>query len=217
MKQAMSVKSLERLIQYRRILQHMADQGHINCFSHQLAAKANNSAALVRRDLMQLGYMGSTQKGYIIADLLATLQNTLTTAASHNVALVGVGNLGRAILSYFSYRSSTFNIVASFDNDAVKTERVICGCRCFSMDELDQRIAEMNIQIGIIAVPVDQAQAVADRMVNAGIKAFLNFAPITLRLPDDVVVESLDITLALEKIAFLYQNKYQREFNDVRE
>jgi redox-sensing transcriptional repressor len=217
MKQAMSTKSLERLIQYRRILQHMADQGLVYCFSHQLAAMANNSAAQVRRDLMQLGYSGSSQKGYAIQDLLATLRDTLTTESTHNVALAGVGNLGRAILSYFSYRSSKFNVVASFDNDAAKTERVICGCRCFSMDELDQRITEMNIQIGIIAVPVDQAQVVADRMVNAGIKALLNFAPFTLRVPDDVVVETLDITLALEKIAFLYHNKFQRELNDVRE
>ena len=118
------------------------------------------------------------------------------------MALVGVGNLGRAILAYFTGRRPNLAIVAAFDRDEHRVNRVIHGCRCYPADKLEETLAEQEIRTAIIAVPAGEAQKVADRLVRGGVRGILNFAPTPLRVPPAVFVQEMDITTSLEKVAF---------------
>jgi redox-sensing transcriptional repressor len=167
-----------------------------------LAELANNTSAQVRRDLMITGYTGTPRKGYDVKELINRINSILDDISEQKIALIGIGNLGRAILSYFSYQQPTLSIVAAFDSDESKTNRVIGGCRCYHIREFDEKIKELKITLGIITVPAQHAQDVADMMTQAGIKGILNFAPVPLRVPEEVFTDRIDITTALEKIAY---------------
>lgn len=197
-----SSRTIGRLSLYRRLLGEMLAEGIAHVFSHQLAALAGVTAAQVRRDLMSIGYAGSTKRGYSVAGLSESICEFLDAAQLQGIALVGVGNLGRAIMSYFAGRRPNLAITAAFDADTDRTGRVIGGVRCYAMDEMDAVLAEQDIQVGIIAVPADAAQDVADRLVRAGVRGILNFAPVALRVPSGVYVEHNDITMSLEKVAY---------------
>ncbi|NQU41789.1 redox-sensing transcriptional repressor Rex [bacterium] len=202
---AISDKVIGRLSLYRRILERRIPKSHMDdhIFSHELAALCGGTGALVRRDLMTIGFSGNPKKGYRVKELLNWIGNYLNAPEEErNVALAGVGNLGRALLAHFTYRRPKLPIVAAFDTDAQLLNRVIQGCRCFSVQQMDQVVGQFNIRVGIIAVPAAAAQDVTDRMVNAGITGLLNFAPVSLRVPADVFVENIDMTMSLEKVAF---------------
>ena len=127
---AISDKSVERLSLYRRLLMIQLTQGADNVFSHELAALAGSTAAQVRRDLMVVGCSGSPSRGYNVRELMEAIGAFLDAPAGQRVALVGVGNLGRAILAFFGGRRPKLSIVAAFDVDPLKVDRVIHGCRC---------------------------------------------------------------------------------------
>jgi redox-sensing transcriptional repressor len=197
-----SAKTIGRLSLYRRVLLNLQDQGTRNVYSHQLARLSGGTAAQVRRDVMVIGYSGSPTKGYDVADLLVSIDQFLDAPDGARVALVGVGNLGRALLAFFAARSRSLEIVAAFDSDAYKAGRVIHGCRCYSMDELDEVVSGRSIRVGVIAVPADAAQTVSDRLIRAGVGGLLNFAPVALHTPGSIYVEDIDLTMSLEKVAF---------------
>ncbi len=199
-------RTVERLIVYRRLL---GRGKRVNVFSHELGQLANVTAVQVRRDLMTAGFSGSPRRGYVVADLMDRLTEILDRPEGHNAALVGVGNLGLSLLSYFSVRHDRIKVAAAFDADPARVCRVVSGCRCYDVRELPVRAAEFDISIGIIAVPAGSAQAAADALVEAGIKGILNFAPVPLRTPPEVLVEQVDIMRALEKVAHFA--KRQRE------
>jgi len=134
-----------------------------------------------------------------------------------NVALVGLGHLGRAVLDYFQGRRPRLQIIAAFDTDPGKINRVILGCRCYHTDEMEEVIKENNITVGILAVPVDEAQEIATRMVNAGIRGLLNYAPMRLQLPNDVYVENRDMIMAVEKAAYFARQSMKGKEATVRE
>lgn len=171
-------------------------------FSHQLAGMAGVTAAQVRRDLMSIGYSGSTKRGYEVSELMQSIAEFLDAPNRQGVALVGVGNLGRAIMTFFAGRRPSLAIVAAFDNDPYKTGRVINGVRCYAMDDLEQVCQEQALEAAIIAVPAEGAQEVADRLIRAGVRGILNFAPTRLRVGPGIYVEDNDITTALEKVAY---------------
>ena len=197
-----SEKTIGRLSLYRRLLRVMRNRGVERVFSHELAAAARVTAAQVRRDLMGLGYTGSPVRGYEVAKLKESIAATLEGPVPEGVALVGIGRLGRAIMSYFRGRRPKLAIVVAFDADPAKVNRVIHGCRCCPVEEMEQVIRESNIRLAVIAVPASQAQAVADRLVGSGVRGILNLAPMPLQLPPGVYVEALDMTGALEKVAY---------------
>ncbi len=201
-----SEKTIGRLSLYRRLLDEMRDEGVLHAYSHQLGALAAVSAAQVRRDLMVIGYSGSPSKGYDVAQLSQSITAFLDAPVKQGIALVGLGNLGRAILSYFTGRRPNLAIVASFDNDTRKVNRFIHGCPCYPADQMVHVIEEMGISTSIIAVPAASAQAVADQLVRAGVKSIVNFAPTPLRVPQHVYVEETDITTTLEKVAYFARN-----------
>jgi len=197
-----SAKTIGRLSLYRLLLDNLRRDGADAVYSHELAAAANCSAAQVRRDLMSLDYAGSPVHGYRIAELVNSIDSFLDHPQGQAVALVGVGNLGRAILSYFRGRRPKLSIVAAFDEDEHKTNRVINGTWCHAMNELRQVVKEKNVLVGIITVPAGAAQVVADRLVEAGVRGLLNFAPMRLKVPPHVYLEDLDMTMSLEKVAY---------------
>jgi redox-sensing transcriptional repressor len=202
-KKDIPVKTVERLVLYKRLLKDLQTKGENSLYSHQLAKMANNTPAQVRRDLMMIGYSGGTpRKGYQIEELIERITSVLEETEEKKIILVGIGNLGRAILSYFSFQHPGLSIVAAFDNDENKTNRVIAGCRCFHLRELEEKVKEFGATIGVITVPAQHAQAAADVMVEAGIKGILNFAPVPLKLPENVFNDRIDISMALEKIAY---------------
>lgn len=198
-----SGKTIERLSMYRRLLQTVGASGQISIYSHDIAELADVTAAQVRRDLMEIGCPGSRKKGYEVTRLLDAICEFLDNPDVENVALVGVGNLGRALLQFFSAHHPKLKIVAAFDADPKKAGRVICGTRCYAVNEMADVITEQKISVAIVAVPGEAAQATTIELQKAGIKGILNFVPEPLRAAPDVSVENIDMTSALEKVAFM--------------
>lgn len=195
-------KTIERLSLYRRLLSRELSNDRDYIFSHQLAALAHFSSAQIRRDLMEIDHMGNPNKGYNVAHLISEISLLLGTSKVKNVGIVGVGNLGRALLSYFVGRREDLPIVASFDQDSNVVGRHISGCPCHSVNEIKDVIKEKNIQIVIMAIPLSEVQGVTDECVEAGIKSFINFTHLPLKVPESVFVENIDITLVVEKSAY---------------
>ncbi|MCC6694488.1 MAG: redox-sensing transcriptional repressor Rex [Candidatus Hydrogenedentes bacterium] len=197
-----SNQTIGRLSLYRRLLHGLQSDGVRNVYSHQLARLAGATAAQVRRDIMVVGYSGSAAHGYEVGALMESIGQFLDTAPVQRVALVGVGNLGRALLAHFVGRHHRFSIVAAFDVDTHKTGRVIHGCRCHTLAELGEVLAAQEIRIAMLAVPPGEAQETANRLVDAGVTGILNFAPVRLWAPRNVYVEDMDVTMALERVAY---------------
>jgi len=197
-----SDKTVGRLSLYRRTLQRMLAEGREYVYSHEIAHACGVTAAQVRRDLMPTGFTGTPKRGYSVAALLQSIGNLLDDPEKQRVALVGIGNLGRAILAYFTGRRPNLAIVAAFDQDPNKVNQTIHGCRSYPMEELGGTIEEKQIEVAIIAVPASAAQAIADRLVSHGVRGLLNFAPVSLRVPSDVYVEDLDMAISLERVAY---------------
>jgi len=202
-----SEKTVARLSLYRRCLFELEQGGCHNTYSHELAKMAGVTAAQVRRDLMVVGYDGSPRRGYEVKGLSQSIGRFLDGEAEQKVILVGVGNLGRAILAYFRGKAPNLEIVAAFDRDSHKVDRVIMGCRCFAMARMEEIIAREEVQTAIITVPADEAQGVVDRLIQAGVQGILNFAPARLRTPARVFVEQMDMAVALQKVAYFSRNK----------
>lgn len=199
---AASEKTIERLSLYRRLLREMFANGIESVYSHHLADRIGGTAAQVRRDLMDIGFSGSSKAGYDVEGLTARIGDYLDGPVGEPVALMGMGNLARALLPFFSAHHRKLKIVASFDKDPHKAGRVIKGCRCYPVADLRPVLEEQGIRVAILTVPADAAQRVAERLVEAGVKGILNYTTVPLRLPSHVVVEDIDMTVALEKVAF---------------
>lgn len=206
-----SDRTVERLSLYRWLLEMRLEPGTINMYSHQLAAMACVSPAQLRRDLMAIGYSGSSTSGYLVKDLAKSIGAVLDGDEPSRVALVGTGNLGRAIVSFVRGRKSYLHVVATFDTDSHKTGRVISGCRCYSEDLMEEIIKKEKITVAVITVPCAVAQKVADRLVAAGVTGILNYAPVPLKLPDHVYLENRDVTAALEKVVYFARSDKERK------
>jgi redox-sensing transcriptional repressor len=206
-----SDKTVARLSTYSRILSNLQQRSVPTIHSHGLASAAGVSPAQVRRDLMAVGGMGCPSKGYDVYNLSEHIETFFGNQEPVNVALVGLGNIGRAILAYFHGRRPNLHIVAAFDIDPNRVNRVYHGCRCYPMRMLEDIIQEQNISVGIIAVPVSAAQEAADTMVHQGIEGILNFAPIPLRVAKRVYLEQVDITTSLETVAYFARQNVQSE------
>jgi redox-sensing transcriptional repressor len=206
-----SDRAVGRLSLYRRLLSNLLGTGVEFIYSHELAARAGMTAVQVRRDIMLVGYVGTPTKGYSVHQLIASIRHFLDAPQPEGVAMVGIGNLGRAILAYFAGQRPNLSIVAAFDVDADKVNRVTYGCRCYPMEDAARVLAENAIKTLIVAVPAGEAQRVVDSMVAAGIRGVLNFAPARLRVPASVYVEDIDMTTSLEKVAFFARRQSPAE------
>jgi len=151
-------KTVERLSEYRRILLNLLAEKKNYIYSYELAALLHITAVQVRRDLMLIGYSSGARKGYDIRELVETIGRIIDSEEGLNVAIVGMGNLGRAVASYFRGKRSKLNLVASFDNDPQKINKVISGVKCFDIKTMEQTIRDLNISIAILTVPPDAAK-----------------------------------------------------------
>ena len=201
---------MSRMSRYRRLLSSLRAEGVRSIYSHQLARHAVVSAAQVRRDLMVIGYSGSPNRGYDVDACIESIGAFLDGAAQQEVALVGVGNLGRAVLAHLEDKTPSVAIVAAFDSDPAIADTVVHGVRCFSADHMEELVGDLGVQIAVLTVPGDQAQGVADVLVRAGVKSLISFSPVPLHLPNDIFVEYMDITAALESAAFFARLGGQR-------
>lgn len=197
-----SEKTISRLTNYQTLLRAQQNLGTVHIFSHQLAELARVTPAQVRRDLMVIGYTGNPRTGYHVGDLQESLMQFFAFSTGIPTVLVGVGSLGRALLSYFMTGRSNIRILAAYDSDPTKTGRSISGCRVHPMSRLRETIAELTVTCGLITVPGPEAQKVAEALISAGIHGLVNFAPVRLKVPPTVFVENLDVTSSIEKAAF---------------
>jgi redox-sensing transcriptional repressor len=197
-----SRKTVYRLSLYRRLLDSLRASGINNIYSHQLAHMAGVSATQVRRDFMVIGYTGSPNRGYQVDTCLASIESLLDGSLRQDVALVGLGRLGHSLLIHFSGKRPQLRITAGFDTDPTLIGTSIEGCPIFSVAEMEKVVAKNGIRIAVLAVPPEMAQSVANTLVRAGVRSFVDFTGIPLRLPDEVFVDHMDITSSLESAAF---------------
>jgi redox-sensing transcriptional repressor len=201
-------KTVERLSEYRRMLLGCLAENRNYIFSHDLAALLHITAVQVRRDLMLIGYASVLRKGYDIRELIQTIGRIIDSEEGLNVAIIGIGNLGRAVTGYFRGKRSKLNVVASFDNDPQKVSKVISDVKCYHIQDMEQIIKEMNIQIAILTVPANYAKSTCESVVLFGIKGILNFTTVSLNVPSGIYLEEYDMITSIEKVAyFVKENK----------
>lgn len=201
-------KTVERLSEYRRTLLGCLAEGKSYIYSHDLAGLLHITAVQVRRDLMLIGYSSVLRKGYDIKELIGTIGRIIDSEDGLNVAIVGIGNLGRAVTTYFRGKRSKLNMIAAFDNDPQKINKVISGVRCYHINEMEKTIRALDIQIAILSVPAGFAKEICQELVSFGIKGILNFTTVALNVPTEVYLEEYDMITSIEKVAyFVKENK----------
>jgi redox-sensing transcriptional repressor len=195
-------KTVERLSEYRRTLYRCLDEGKTHIFSHELANMHNITAVQVRRDIMFIGYASQGRKGYDIKELIEVIATIIDPDDIHNVAVVGYGNLGKAISAYLVNRRPKLKIVAAFDIDPKKIGSTTSAMECFTIDRLREIISTRNITIALLTVPTEAAQQMAKALVASGIKGILNFTTANLSVPPDIYLEEFDMITSLEKVSY---------------
>ena len=198
---------VSRLSLYLRELQRLEASGQQTISSGQLGTLLGFSDAQVRKDLGFFGQFGYPGVGYRCDELIRAMQDILGTNHSWNVAMVGVGNLGQALLGYRGFGRQNFAIAAAFDADPTKVGQTVQGLRIQPLEELASTIREQGIRLGMIVVPAERAQEAADRLVAAGIEGIVNFAPVTLALPPHVQNVGVDLAIELEQLSFAVTSK----------
>lgn len=200
-------KTIGRLSEYRRTLLNCLAKGKTHVYSHDLANLHNITAVQVRRDIMLIGYSTTLKKGYDVKALIDVIGDIIDTKDGLNAAIIGIGNLGRAITTYFNGKRTKLKIAATFDTDPEKANRVISGVKCFPMSEMNRIIKEQDISIGILTVPPEDAAAVAESLIMAGIKGILNYTSTSLNVSPNVYLEEYDMITSLEKVAYFVKEK----------
>lgn len=195
-------KTIERLSEYRRTLLECLNEKRNFIYSHDLAARLHITAVQVRRDLMLIGYSSVLRKGYDVRELIDTIGKIIDSDETVNVAVIGIGNLGKAVAGYFRGKRSKLDLVASFDIDPQKVNRVISGVKCYPYDDCERIVKELNIRIAILTVPPDNAVEIAEQAVRFGIKGILNFTTIPLNVPSGIYLEEYDMITSIEKVAY---------------
>jgi redox-sensing transcriptional repressor len=199
--------TVARLPLYLRALRSLADSGVDTVSSDELAAAAGVGSAKLRKDLSYLGSYGTRGVGYDVDYLVYQVSRELGLTQDWPVVIVGVGNLGHALANYGGFATRGFQVHALLDSDARLTGQDVAGVRVQHVDELESVLADALPCIGVIATPASAAQEVCDRMVEAGVRSILNFAPVVLAVPADVDVRKVDLSIELQILAFHEQRK----------
>jgi len=194
-----------RVSLYLRQLEAFGRQGATTVSSSQLGAALAINDAQVRKDLAFFGQFGYPGIGYRTEELTTALRRILGIDRDWPLALVGLGNLGRALLKYRGFRNRGFRIVALFDNDPLKVGHAYDGMVVRPIDALAGSIRDLDISLAILCVPADAAQRVADQLVAAGVLGIFNFAPMPLIVPPSVSVVAVDLSVQLEHLAYKIQ------------
>ena len=198
-------KTVYRLSLYYRALQRLRGSKMETVSSAALAKAAGVKATQLRKDLTYFGQFGTRGLGYSVEALSKQLTGVLGTTRLQPVILVGAGNLGAALLRYQGFAKEGFEVLAAFDVKVTKTRERELGVQVLPMTKLGEFIAEHHIKMAILTVPGIVAQEVANELVGAGVLAILNFAPIVLQVPDNVVVNNVDLAIELENLSYFIQ------------
>lgn len=193
---------VNRLPTYARALAELADDGESVVSSQALGERLDVTPAQIRKDLSYFGRFGKQGRGYNVHSLLSKLQEILGLDRQWRVCVVGVGRLGQAIAEYGGFEPQGFQIVAAFDSDTAKVGSELGKTMVRHTDELDAYLRQNHVDIGVVAVPAHAAQSVTDRLVNGGIRAILNYAPMTPHVPRDVTIRHIDPVLAMQSMTF---------------
>lgn len=195
--------TIKRLSIYMRVLRDLEKKGVEIISSSALAELCGANAAQIRKDLTYFGEFGIRGVGYFVKELHFDIRKVLGLNKRRNVALIGVGNLGRALLCYSNFSEHGYNFVAAFDTDPGKAGLTLpCGVTVTPMETLTDIAREKEIDIAIITTPAASAQAAADAIVRAGIKGILNFAPAQISTPKQVKVKKVDLTTEFDNLAY---------------
>lgn len=193
--------TVARLSKYRRMLgSYNYENTYI--FSHNLAKLLNLTPEQVRRDLMLIGLTGNHRRGYNIKELIELIGKTIDSEKGHNVAIVGMGNLGVAITAFIRRAKTNLNIVAAFDIDSEKVGRKLANVTCYHVNDITDIVRDLSISIAVLTVPPGEAINVATLLINSGIKGILNFTSVHIDVPSDVYLKDSNIITSLEEIGF---------------
>lgn len=198
-------KTLYRLSLYLRCLQRLHDNSIRTVSSEALAKVAGVAPAQLRKDLTYFGHFGTRGLGYDVELLARTLRDALGTNRLQPVIVVGVGNLGAALMSYPGFAKEGFEIIAGFDVDVRRARQKNFRQPIFPMSKLADFIRRRRLRLAILAVPAAAAQEAANQLIAAGISGILNFAPIVLEIPDTVAVNNVNLAIELENLAYFVQ------------
>ena len=194
--------AVRRLSLYLRQLEAFKRKDRRTISSKQLGESLGLTDAQVRKDLAYFGQFGHPGIGYKVDDLIGEVRRILGTDKTWNVLLVGVGNLGRALMAYRGFASKGFQLVAVFDNDQSKVGKRQATFTVLPLSDLQPTIRAQNIKLAMIAVPADVAQDVADQLIEAGIRGLLNFAPVSITVPPHIALNAVDLAVQLEQLSF---------------
>ncbi len=198
---------IARLSIYNRALGRIEKQGVEIISSDELGDRVGCSADQIRKDLSCFGEFGEIGKGYFVRDLRDAISRILGVDRKWNVALAGAGHLGSALLAYPEFRQRGFDIVAVFDNDLSKIGKKWEGIVIQDTSELPKTVKEQDIRIGIIAVPTQVSQEIANMFTSCGIRAILNFAPASITVPEGVELRNVDLSTELECLSYFLTNE----------
>lgn len=190
-----------RLSRYYRFVSEKEPRGWTS--SKELAEFTGFTAAQVRRDLGYFGQFGHPGRGYNNEELAVSLRGILGLNRRWHIALFGVGNLGKALLGYKGFKEQGFDIIAAFDPDPRKAGKKIGSIDVLPVSECGPAIRDRRITMAIITAPREAAQGIAEEAVSHGVKAILNFAPVSLKLPSEVKVRNIDLSIEIERLSFL--------------
>lgn len=191
-----------RLPVYLRALQRMTEMGLKTTSSQELGEHVGISAAQIRKDISQFGEFGKQGTGYSIEYLNNKLREILKVDRIWDVVVVGAGDMGHAVVNYQGFTNRGFHIVAIFDNDKDKVGQVIGPFKVEDTESMVERIKEMDVKIAMLTVPASAAQAVAEQLMQAGVRAILNYAPISLSVPNNVKVQYIDPSIHLQRMTY---------------
>ena len=199
--------TVRRLSAYLRFLEDFENRGLTTISSEELARRGGTTSAQVRKDLSFFGSFGKRGLGYSIPELAGRLREILGLGREWRVVIVGAGKIGAALAQYRGFRQRGFNILAAYDNNPEKLGKRLEGIEVRDIEQLERDIQREKPDIVVLTVPGDQAQRMVDRVVKAGVKAILNFAPAQLQAPPDVTVKTVNMAMELEGLSFALTNR----------
>lgn len=191
-----------RLSVYLRCLNELLAEGTKTVSSEKMARRFHLNSAQIRKDLACFGEFGVRGVGYYVEDLRENLQKILGLDKNHRVGIIGAGRLGTALADYYGFTQTNFDVVALFDTDPLKVGGRIGEIRIHDINNFAKVVKRDKIDVAVIAVPAPHAQSVLEKITEAGIRAVMNFAPIPLRVDEDVKLKSVDLTISLESLSY---------------
>jgi redox-sensing transcriptional repressor len=199
--------TVRRLSLYLRFLEEFEEQGIETVSSGALASRGGTTSAQVRKDLSFFGSFGKRGLGYPVPELADQMRGILGLKRRYRVGMIGAGKIGSALVQYRGFKQRGFDIVAIFDSDPSKIGRQWNGLTVLDISTLEREVARQPLDMAVLVTPADVAQAVTDRLIALRAKAILNFAPVQLTVPDDVVVKTVNLALELETLSYALVNR----------